>query len=225
MVEGVVILEPGDERAKKIAKAMASGTATDILNLLKEGKRTSTEVAEQLQIPMTTVQYHLENLREAGLIEVVEKRWSVKGREVKVYGLRDQVLIVTPKRGDLKGLLLKYTSLFTIVMFAAIMAAAFVPLATFGMAGAPAPSAGPGEIPGAGKGFAQATHDKQLSEGSAVAIPAATPEVTRADNVTPVVPPVATPGFNWIPLLVFFGGVVVLLVLMVSEIIGWYREQ
>ena len=90
MAEGVVILEPGDERAKKIAKAMSSGTATEILNLLKEGKRTSTEVAEQLQIPMTTVQYHLENLSEAGLIEVVEKRWSVKGREVKVYGLRDR---------------------------------------------------------------------------------------------------------------------------------------
>jgi DNA-binding transcriptional ArsR family regulator len=217
MAEGVVILEPGDERAKKIAKAMSSGTATDILNLLKAGKKTSTQVAEELDVPMTTIQYHLENLLDAGLIEVVEKRWSVKGREVKVYGLRDQVLIVTPKRGDLKGLLLKYASLFTIVMFAAIMASAFVPLAMFGAA----PAASPQASLGTGDGFARVTDDKQLAEGSAVAIPAATPNVTAPVGV----PPVAAPGFNWIPLLVFFGGVVVLVILMVIEIISWYRER
>jgi DNA-binding transcriptional ArsR family regulator len=223
MAEGVVILEPGDERAKKIAKAMSSGTATEILNLLKEGKRTSTEVAEQLQIPMTTVQYHLENLSEAGLIEVVEKRWSVKGREVKVYGLRDQVLIVTPKRGDLKGLLLKYTSLFTIVMFAAIMASAFVPLAMFGAA----PVMAPGELGGTGDGFARVNHDKQLAEGSPATIPVVASQATPVPTAPAATgaPPVATPGFNWIPLLVFFGGVVVLLVLMVIEIISWYRER
>jgi DNA-binding transcriptional ArsR family regulator len=217
MAEGVVILEPGDERAKKIAKAMSSGTATEILNLLKGEKKTSSQVAEELGLPMTTVQYHLENLLEAGLIEVVEKRWSVKGREVKVYGLRDQVLIVTPKRGDLKGLLLKYASLFTIVMFAAIMASAFVPLAMFGAA----PATSPQLSSGTGDGFARVTEDKQLAEGKPAAIPAATPEATTQA----LIPPVATPGFNWIPLLVFFGGVVVLVILMVTEIISWYRER
>jgi DNA-binding transcriptional ArsR family regulator len=216
MAEGVVILEPGDERAKKIAKAMSSGTATEILNLLKADKKTSTQVAEELDLPMTTVQYHLENLLDAGLIEVAEKRWSVKGREVKVYGLRDQVLIVTPKRGDLKGLLLKYASLFTIVMFAAIMASAFIPLAMFG-----APAGGPGGVMGTGDGFARATEDKQLAEGTPPAIPAATPEAAAQAPA----PPVTAPGFNWIPLLVFFGGVVVLVILMVAEIIGWYRDR
>ncbi|MDD1658226.1 MAG: winged helix-turn-helix domain-containing protein [Methanomicrobiales archaeon] len=217
MVEGVVILEPGDERAKKIAKAMASGTATGILNLLKEGKRTATEVAEQLQIPMTTVQYHLENLREAGLIEVAERRWSVKGREVKVYGLRDQVLIVTPKRGDLKGLLLKYASLFTLVMFAGIMAAILAPMLGIGAV----PGISPDGVAGAGDGFARTNHDKQLTEGAPAAIPEMTPNV----SAPAAAPPIATPGFNWIPLLVFFGGVVVLLVLMGNEIVRWYRER
>ena len=223
MAEGVVILEPGDERAKKIAKAMSSGTATDILNLLKEGKRTSSEVAEQLHIPMTTVQYHLENLLEAGLIEVAEKRWSVKGREVKVYGLRDQVLIVTPKRGDLKGLLLKYASLFTIVMLAGIMAALLAPL--FGLAGAPAMKAG--DVPATGDGFARVTHDKQLGDGAPATMPEVASAATPHPNITApaAAKPVASPGFNWIPLLVFFGGVVVLVILMVGEIIGWYRER
>jgi len=212
MAEGIVILEPGDERAKKIAKAMASTTATGILNLLKEGKRTSTQVADELHLPITTVQYHLENLLEAGLTEVVERRWSVKGREVKVYGLRDQLLIVVPKRSDLKGLLLKYASLFTIVMFAGIVAAMLVPMLGIGAV----PWISPEAVTGAGKEFVRVTSDK-MSEG----VPAATP--TMVPQAT--VPPVATPGFNWIPLLVFFGGVVVLLVLMGNEIVRLYRER
>jgi len=214
MAEGIVILEPGDERAKKIAKAMASTTATGILNLLKEGKRTSTQVADELHLPITTVQYHLENLLEAGLTEVVERRWSVKGREVKVYGLRDQLLIVVPKRGDLKGLLLKYASLFTIVMFAGIVAAMLVPMLGIGAV----PGISPEAVTGAQEPFVRVTSDK-LSEG--VPSPVISPQATIPAGG----PPVAAPGFNWIPLLVFFGGVVVLLVLMGNEIVRWHRER
>jgi DNA-binding transcriptional ArsR family regulator len=216
MAEGIVILEPGDERAKKIAKAMASTTATGILNLLKEGKRTSTQVADELHLPITTVQYHLENLLEAGLTEVVERRWSVKGREVKVYGLRDQLLIVVPKRGDLKGLLLKYASLFTIVMFAGIVAAMLVPMLGIGAV----PGISPEAVTGAQELFVRVTSDK-LSEG----VPAATPTMVPQATAPAGGPPVAAPGFNWIPLLVFFGGVVVLLVLMGNEIVRWHRER
>ena len=214
MAEGIVILEPGDERAKKIAKAMASTTATGILNLLKEGKRTSTQVADELHLPITTVQYHLENLLEAGLTEVVERRWSVKGREVKVYGLRDQLLIVVPKRGDLKGLLLKYASLFTIVMFAGIVAAMLVPMLGIGAV----PWISPEAVTGAQEPFVRVTSDK-LSEG--VPSPVISPQATAPAGG----PPIAAPGFNWIPLLVFFGGVVVLLVLMGNEIVRWHRER
>lgn len=45
---------------------------------------------------MTTVKYHVENLLDAGLISVAETRYSVKGREVKLYSLTNQLLIVAP---------------------------------------------------------------------------------------------------------------------------------
>jgi len=35
MPDGVVLLEPGDDRAKKIGRAMANRTAGDVLSLLK----------------------------------------------------------------------------------------------------------------------------------------------------------------------------------------------
>src|SRR5271157_4891135 len=76
----VIVLEPGDEQAQKIAKAMGSQTAGDILQFLKSGPKTSTEVTKTLHIPMGTAKYHIGNLLEAGLIEITKTKYSVKGR-------------------------------------------------------------------------------------------------------------------------------------------------
>ena len=51
--DAVIILEPGDEKAQKIAKAMASRTAGEILQLLKDGNGTATHIAEALGSPIT----------------------------------------------------------------------------------------------------------------------------------------------------------------------------
>ena len=106
MTGNVVVLEPGDERAQKIAKAMASQTANDILTLLAAGTKSLTDITEQLNIPLTTVKYHTENLLDAGLLTVSETRYSIKGREVRMYALTDQILIVAPKQTDIRSLLL-----------------------------------------------------------------------------------------------------------------------
>ena len=126
----VIVLEPGGEQAQKIAKAMGSQTAGDILQLLKTGPKTSTEVTDQLGIPMGTAKYHIENLLDAGLIEVTKTKYSVKGREVKVYGLKDQLLIVTPSVTNVRALLLKYASLFGIVAVATVVVAAVLQVLT-----------------------------------------------------------------------------------------------
>jgi hypothetical protein len=126
----VILLEPGGEQAQKIAKAMGSQTAGDILQLFKTGPKTSTEVTDQLGIPMGTAKYHIENLLDAGLIEVTKTKYSVKGREVKVYGLKDQLLIVTPSVTNVRALLLKYASLFGIIAVATGVVAAVLRVPT-----------------------------------------------------------------------------------------------
>jgi DNA-binding transcriptional ArsR family regulator len=128
MADTVVVLEPGDERAQKIAKAMGSQTAGEILQLLAEGQKSLTDIAERLSLPMNTAKYHIENLLEAGIIAVEDTRYSVKGREVKMYSLTNQLLIVAPRRLDVRSLLLKYASLFGIVALASVAVAALVPL-------------------------------------------------------------------------------------------------
>lgn len=127
MPDEVVVLEPGDDRAKLIAKAMASQTASNILGVLRNSEYTSSEIADSLSLPITTVSYHIDNLVKADIIEVVRTRWSPKGRQVKIYGIRDQVVIVAPGKMDLRALLLKYASLFSILVVTTVLLAVIIP--------------------------------------------------------------------------------------------------
>lgn len=128
MADNVVFLEPGDERAQKIAKAMGSQTAGDILQILGEGPRSLTDITGRLNIPMNTAKYHIENLLDAGLIAVAETKYSIKGREVKIYTLANQLLIVAPRRADARSLLLKYATLFGVVALGTVLISVFSPL-------------------------------------------------------------------------------------------------
>ena len=128
MADNVVLLEPGDERAQKIAKAMSSQMASDILQLLAESPQSLTGITERLSIPLTTAKYHTENLLDAGLIQVSETKYSVKGREIKIYSLTNQLLIVAPRQSNVHSLLLKYASLFGIVIFGSLVIAILSPV-------------------------------------------------------------------------------------------------
>jgi DNA-binding transcriptional ArsR family regulator len=128
MTDGIVVLEPGEERAQKIAKAMGSQTASDILRLLAVGPKSLTDITDTLAVPMNTAKYHVENLLDAGLILVTDTKYSVKGREVKLYSLTNQLLIVAPRQADLRSLLLKYAALFGIVAAASLAVSAILPL-------------------------------------------------------------------------------------------------
>ena len=128
MADNVVFLEPGDERAQKIAKAMGSQTASDILQILGEGPRSLTDITERLNIPMNTAKYHIENLLDAGLIAVEQTKYSIKGREVKIYMLTNQLLVVAPRQSNVRSLLLKYASLFGIVAVCSVLISVLSPV-------------------------------------------------------------------------------------------------
>lgn len=202
MAENVVVLEPGDERAQKIAKAMASQTASDILSLLASGAKSLTDITEQLKIPLTTAKYHAENLLDAGLITIAQTKYSVKGREVKMYALTDQLLIVAPKQTNIRSLLLKYTSLFGIVVVGSLAIFGLAPLLAGQTAATEAaPLAISREAVGGGNEVYAA---KALSDAGAQA-----PQVLSPD----------------IALAFFFGGAFVIFILLCYEAYLWKKSR
>ncbi|MDV4342884.1 helix-turn-helix transcriptional regulator [Methanoculleus sp. YWC-01] len=195
MANDVVVVQPGDERAQKIARAMASQTANAIIQAFGGGPLTSSEVARQMKIPITTASYHIENLLDAGLLEVMETRWSEKGREVKVYGLANQVLIIASPASDLRSVLQKYTMLFGVIVLASLGLWAILPAVL-------PPSWGVEPAP------RSVGEDKEFSTLQSPAFDAAG------------MPPVhdLVMGF-------FFGACAVLLALLVYEVYYWWRTS
>lgn len=120
MGEQVIILEPGEERAQHIARALSSRTAGKILDILADGEKPLSFIADQLNISLPQVKYHVDNLLDAGIIEVTREIYSVKGRRVKIYGLKHQILVVAPRMVNLKALLLKYSLVAGLFLLVAV---------------------------------------------------------------------------------------------------------
>lgn len=88
---------------------MSSPTSSDLFNVLSEEPMSATALAERTGLPLTTVKYHLENMLTAGLIEVSAKRWSTKGREMKIYAVKDQIVLIAPKKKvDVREIIERY---------------------------------------------------------------------------------------------------------------------
>ncbi|PKL64749.1 MAG: transcriptional regulator [Methanomicrobiales archaeon HGW-Methanomicrobiales-3] len=211
MAETILVLEPGDERAQKIARAMSSQTANDILQQLAGGPTSLADIAERLGQPMNTVKYHVGNLLDAGLIAVADTKYSVKGREVKMYSLTNQLLIVAPRQSPVRSLILKYASLFAIVLVATIGIMALGPLFS-GLHG----------MPGAAENVALAVPpsptvaDRQVAGGAEEIMTAKASYAGAIDMGSSTSPDTA--------LAFFLGGILVILVLLCYEAWLWKRK-
>jgi len=114
--ENVIVLEHGSLEAQKVAKAMSSPTSADLFNALTGNPQSATALAERTGLPLTTVKYHLENMLSAGLVEISNTRWSEKGREMKIYSVKDQVVVFAPRKTvDLKGIVERYGTMAGVI--------------------------------------------------------------------------------------------------------------
>ncbi|HJJ38935.1 MAG TPA: winged helix-turn-helix domain-containing protein [Methanocorpusculum sp.] len=92
------IVEQGSDEARLISKAMASSTASELLDALSERPKTATELEAETGYPLPTIQYHMGNLLNAGLVQVSKIRYSEKGKPMKQYAAADTILVISPKK-------------------------------------------------------------------------------------------------------------------------------
>ena len=75
-----------DEDADAVLAALSSETARTLFATIHEEPATPSELADHTETSLQNAQYHLEKLDDANLIDVVDTRYSEKGREMSVYG-------------------------------------------------------------------------------------------------------------------------------------------
>jgi DNA-binding transcriptional ArsR family regulator len=88
------------EDADDLLSALSSDTAREVLAALHEEPDTPANVADRVDTSLQNAQYHLGNLEDAGLIEVVDTVYSEKGREMNRYAPADRPLVVFAGREE-----------------------------------------------------------------------------------------------------------------------------
>jgi DNA-binding transcriptional ArsR family regulator len=80
--------------ADDVLSALSSETARKLLAAVHEDPGPPSDLADRVDTSIQNAQYHLQNLEEAGAIEVVDTAYSAKGREMDVYAPSDQPLVI-----------------------------------------------------------------------------------------------------------------------------------
>lgn len=93
--------------AGDVVDALTAETARTLIEQLYKEPATASDLATSTETSIQNVQYHLDRLREVGLIEVVDTWYSEKGREMEVYGPKsDPMMIIAgdpESQAEIKG--------------------------------------------------------------------------------------------------------------------------
>lgn len=88
------LVDISEDAADDVFAALSSGTARAAYKALHDDPRTASDLANVTDTTVQNVRYHLDNLQDAGLVEVVDTWYSERGTEMKVYAPTDTSLVV-----------------------------------------------------------------------------------------------------------------------------------
>jgi len=113
------------EEADELMDALSASTAREVLSKLHHEPASPSEVADRVDTSLQNAQYHLGNLEDAGVIEVVDTTYSEKGREMDVYAPAEAPLVVfagdEDEAGGLRSALTRILGGFGILALASLV--------------------------------------------------------------------------------------------------------
>ena len=89
-----------DDKSKSLASVISSHSSRKILDLLADKPLSETDIANKLNIPLTTVHYNIKQLLNANLIQIHDFLWSDKGKKVNYYKLSNKLIIIAPSKNS-----------------------------------------------------------------------------------------------------------------------------
>ncbi len=93
-----LFLNLGEAQAAEISQTIANKTAQKILEQLKSGAATESDLSAKLGIPLSTTHYNVQQLVKSGLVVGDQYHYSQKGREVSHYRLTNKLIVIVPQR-------------------------------------------------------------------------------------------------------------------------------
>ena len=116
------VMDVTDERVRELAQILANERAMTILRLLRERELSMSEIAAELDMPISTVSYHLDKLLRAGLVEVSGKKYGKRLQEVKLYRASSRPILLLPRPAERKSSILDRLRVITLSLAVGVSA-------------------------------------------------------------------------------------------------------
>lgn len=113
------LVELDEEVADEVFEALSSRTTRKIFLALHDQPQTASDLADVTDTSVQNVQYHLEKLTGANLVEVVDTWYSERGSEMKVYAPEDESLVLfagRDKQSTFRKLFDRFVGIFALLL-------------------------------------------------------------------------------------------------------------
>lgn len=101
--ETFIMVSLEEQKSKELAQVISNDTSRIILEYLGKKESTESELSKQLNIPLSTIHYNVQQLVKTGLVQAKEFVYSDKGKEVNIYSIAKKLIIITQKGSDIKS--------------------------------------------------------------------------------------------------------------------------
>lgn len=106
-----------DARMSKLADVLGNKTCKKIIDFLAEKEASKSDIAKELKIPLNTIEYNINKLVEAGLVDKAKTYfWSTKGKKIMTYKISNKSIVISPKTSN------KVKSIVAVVAASGILA-------------------------------------------------------------------------------------------------------
>ena len=105
MNEKYLLVSLEEEKSKQLANVLSNDTSRKILDYLAEKDISETDLAKELNLPLSTVHYNVQNLLKNNLVEIKDFVYSEKGNKINIYKLSRKLIIIAPKGVEIKNIL------------------------------------------------------------------------------------------------------------------------
>lgn len=120
-----VVFDLASDHADRVFRSLSSEMARRILQALYEEPCVASDLATELDTSLQNVDYHLGNLQEAELVNVVDTWYSQTGNEMKVYAPAARALMISSDPDDTSRLRSVASTLVASVLLLGAAAAIF----------------------------------------------------------------------------------------------------
>jgi predicted transcriptional regulator len=96
--EKYILVSLEEEKAKHLANIISNSTSRKVLDHLStKDEASESEIAKELNLPISTIHYNLQQLKKNNLIETKHFMYSDKGKKVEFYRVVKKFIVIAPK--------------------------------------------------------------------------------------------------------------------------------